>query len=83
MSMYAYTFCHRVLCKVYSETSTIRTPLGPLSGLYGGILISVVLYVYMCTCQCEGYKIGQSNGVLLKEVSAFQRCPLTEVHCKQ
>ena len=27
----------------------------------------------MCTCQCEGPQMGQSNGVLFKEVSAFQR----------
>ena len=29
----------------------------------------------MYTCQCEGCQMGQSNGVLFKEVSAFQRCP--------
>ena len=33
----------------------------------------------MNTCQCEGLQIGQSNGVLLKEVSAFQWCLLIEV----
>ena len=35
----------------------------------------------MSTCQCKGCQIGQSSGVLLKEVAAFQRCPLVEVHC--
>ena len=25
--------------------------------------------------------MGQSSGVLFKEVSAFQRCPLIEVNC--
>ena len=31
--------------------------------------------------QCEGYQMGQSSGVLLKEahVSAFWKCPLIEV----
>ena len=33
----------------------------------------------MYTCQCDGFQMGQSSGVLLKEVSAFQRCPLIEV----
>ena len=33
----------------------------------------------MYTCQCERCQMGQSSGVLLKEVSAFQRCPLIEV----
>ena len=28
--------------------------------------------------QCKGFQIGQSNGVLLKEVAAFQRHPLIE-----
>ena len=32
----------------------------------------------MYTCQCEGC-MEQSSGVLFKEVSAFQRCPLIEV----
>ena len=26
----------------------------------------------MNTCQCEGFQMGQSNGVLFKEVSAFR-----------
>ena len=33
----------------------------------------------MYTCQCEGLQMGQNNGVLFKEVSAFRRCPLIEV----
>ena len=33
----------------------------------------------MYTCQCEGLQMGQSNGVLFKEVSAFWRYPLIEV----
>ena len=33
----------------------------------------------MNTCQCEGFQMGQSNGVLFKEVFAFRRCPLIEV----
>ena len=33
----------------------------------------------MHTCQCEGCQMRQSNGVLLKEMAAFQRCPLIEV----
>ena len=33
----------------------------------------------MYTCQCEGLQMGQSSGVLFKEVSAFQRRPLIEV----
>ena len=33
----------------------------------------------MHTSQCEGLQMGQSNGVLFKKVSAFQRCPLIEV----
>ena len=32
----------------------------------------------MYTCQCEGCQMGQSSGVLLKAVTAFQRCPLIE-----
>ena len=38
----------------------------------------------MYTCQCVGCQMGWSNGVLLKEVAAFRRCPLIEVslyHC--
>ena len=27
----------------------------------------------MYTCQCKGYQMGQSSGVLFKEVAAFQR----------
>ena len=30
----------------------------------------------MYTCQCEGLQMGQSSGVLLKEVATIQRCPL-------
>ena len=33
----------------------------------------------MYTCQCKGCQMGQSSGVLFKEVAAFQRCPLIEV----
>ena len=33
----------------------------------------------MYTSQFEGCQMGQSSGVLLKEVSAFRRCPLIEV----
>ena len=33
------------------------------------------MYMY----QCEGFQMGQSSGVLLQEVAAFQRCPLIEV----
>ena len=37
----------------------------------------------MYICQCEGVNVrmsmGQRSGVLLKEISAYQRCPLTEV----
>ena len=33
----------------------------------------------MYTCQFEGLQMGQSNGVLFKKVSGFQRCPLMEV----
>ena len=33
----------------------------------------------MYTCQCKGLQMGQSNGVLFKEVSEFLRCPLIEV----
>ena len=33
----------------------------------------------MYTCQCEVLQMGQSSGVLFKEVSAFHRCPLIEV----
>ena len=29
----------------------------------------------MYTCQCEGLQMGQINGVLFKEVAAFQSCP--------
>ena len=28
---------------------------------------------------CEGLQMGQSNGVLFKEVAAFRRCHLIEV----
>ena len=42
----------------YSETSIIRTPLGPLvlSCIYGGVLISEVFFVHMSKMQ------GMSNG---------------------
>ena len=30
----------------------------------------------MHACQCEGLQMGQSNGVLLKELAVFHRCPL-------
>ena len=30
----------------------------------------------MYTRQCKGYQMGQSKGVLLKEVAAFRRCVL-------
>ena len=33
----------------------------------------------MYTFQCEELQMGQSNGVLFKEASAFQRCPSIEV----
>ena len=33
----------------------------------------------MYTCQCERLQMGQNNGVLFKEVSAFRKCPLIEV----
>ena len=33
----------------------------------------------MYTCQCEELQMGQSSGVLFKEVSVFQRCPFIEV----
>ena len=33
----------------------------------------------MYQSQCKEYQMGQSNGVLLKEVAAFPRCPLTMV----
>ena len=33
----------------------------------------------MYTCQCKELQMGQSSGVLFKEVSAFWRCPLIEV----
>ena len=33
----------------------------------------------MHMCQCEGCLTEQSNGVLLKEVTVFWRCLLTEV----
>ena len=29
----------------------------------------------MYTCECEGFQVGQSNVVLLKEGAEFQRCP--------
>ena len=29
----------------------------------------------MYTCHYEGFEMGQSNGVLLKEVAAFRRHP--------
>ena len=36
--------------------------------------------IQMYTCQCECMiQIGQSSGVLLKEVAVFQRCPLIEI----
>ena len=34
----------------------------------------------MYTFQCEGFQMGQSNAVLLKEVAAFQRCPLKGIN---
>ena len=33
----------------------------------------------MYTCQYEGVQMGQRNGVLFKEVSAFQSYPSIEV----
>ena len=33
----------------------------------------------MCTRQCEGCQMGQSSGVLSKEVAVFQRCSLIKV----
>ena len=33
----------------------------------------------MYTCQCEGCQMGQSSGVLSKEVASFWRCLLIEV----
>ena len=41
--------------------------------------VSLFRRVQLYTCQREGLQMGQSNGVLLKEVSAFRRCPLIEV----
>ena len=37
----------------------------------------------MYTCQCEGFQMGQSSGVLLKEVAGFHRFPflLLKFHC--
>ena len=35
----------------------------------------------MYTCQYEGFQMGRSSGVLLKEVAGFHRCPFAEVHC--
>ena len=63
---------------VYSETSVIRTPLGPpLTVLF--MEVSLFWSFRMYTCQCEGCQMGQSSGVLLKEVAAFWRCPSIEV----
>ena len=36
--------------------------------------------MFMYTCQCEGCQKGQSSGVLLRKVTAFQRCPVVEVY---
>ena len=33
----------------------------------------------MYTCQCEGFQVGKSNGILLKEVATYWSCPLIEV----
>ena len=33
----------------------------------------------MYVCQLKGCKMGQSSGVLLKEVAVFQKCPLMKV----
>ena len=66
------------LAVLYSETSIIRTPLGPwLAVPY--MEVSLFRRIQMYTCQCEGLQMGQSSGVLFKEVSAFRKCPLLEV----
>ena len=42
--------------------------------------VSLFGRIQLYPCQCEGFQMGQSNGVLLiKEVSTFRRCPLIEV----
>ena len=51
---------------LYNKDTTRTTVSCPV---YGGVLISEDSNVHM----------GQSNGVLLKEVAAFQRCPLIDV----
>ena len=33
----------------------------------------------MYTCQCKGWQRGQTHGFVLKDVTAFRRCPLIEV----
>ena len=35
--------------------------------------------MYTCECKEGQLQMGQSSGVLFKEVSAFQRCPLMEI----
>ena len=44
--------------------------------VYGGVFSLEDTNV---TCQYEECQMGQSSGVLLKEVVAFQRCPSKEV----
>ena len=74
--MSVYVHSHTVyVC--YRETSIIRT-LGPQEAVLF-MEVSLFQMIQLYTCQCEGLQVGQSNGVLFKEVSAFRRCPLIEV----
>ena len=55
---------------LYNEDTTGTTVSSPV---YGGVLI--------WEDSNKGLQMGQSNGVLYKEVFAFRRCPLIEVYC--
>ena len=65
---------HNLMSSLYrypdSETSIIRTPLGPpLTVLF--MEMSLFWRFYLYTCQCEGCQMGQSSGVLLREALYF------------
>ena len=65
--------CVHCLC-TFNETSIIRTSLGPpLTVLFMEVSL-IRRFVCMYTWQCKGCQMGQSSGVLLKEVAVFRRC---------
>ena len=62
----------REITTITSDSCIIRTPLGPpITVLFIEVSLFSRFIVNVPICQCKGCQMGQSSGVLLKEVAAF------------